>query len=473
MGKIAVLSDPHLIHRYHKNYDKISEFKRLINLIMSYNPEKVLILGDFVDKKFVFQGHPISYIDGSKYQIPIVKIIKDTEINWYALLGNHGDKNILQSISQAADNFYYMETNTTAILDNDANTDNNLLETANALYWFANIGVNESYKEIEKKIKIFCHAVSQYPAKNKKNILLTHLDFVKKGRNTGLEDELINTISSSFDLIINGHEHVYKKKYKRENIILVPCALPAWVSLGSGSIHNFTFKDAQLITKGKRKNPHGFLLLDEESLNHEFVPFQPYSPTVEVLYDVSGKDLEQIDTEWRKIAEKVSDLLLDESNFNSIIIIPVFTGNMDQLYKIDVNRIFNVISYDFEKIFLVEFREKALITTSLTMEKLEDEGELLNIEKVFEKTLEHIEDIKTLLTEKEIFLTNDQITSLISSIRLPDNNMFYTREKTSINNYIGDIINKILPKFNDFLNSDYVPIDIVNILDASSKKRVN
>lgn len=473
MGKIAVLSDPHLIHRYHKNYDKISEFKRLVNLIMSYNPEKVLILGDFVDKKFVFQGHPISYIDGSKYQIPIVKIIKDTEINWYALLGNHGDKNILQSISQAADNFHYMETNTTVILDNDADTNNNFLETSNAFYWFANIGVNESYLEIGKKIKNICQAVSQYPAKNKKNVLLTHLDFVKKGLNIGLEDELINTISSSFDLILNGHEHVYQKKFKRENIVLVPCALPAWVSVGSGSVQNFIFKDGQLITKGKQKNPYGFLILDEELLNHEFIPFQPYSPTVEVLYDVSGKDLSQIDTDWRIITQKVAGFLLDKEEFKSIIIIPQFTGNMVQLYKIDVNRIITIISNDFEDIFLVDFRGKDLITTPLTMDKLEDEGELLNIEKVFEKTLEQIEDIKKLLKEKKINLTIDQISLLVSSIRLLDDNIFYTREKISINNYIADIIKKVLTNFNEFLNSDYLPIDIINILDASLKKEVN
>lgn len=438
---------------------------------MRYKPCCVIILGDFIDKKLHFQGHPISYIDGSKHQIPIVKIIKSTKINWYALLGNHDDENILKSVSEAADNFYYMETESEKILKQvERLAENNPLETDNLLFWFANIDTNESYLEIEKKINAFCQAVSQYPNHNKKNILLTHLDFVKKG-NIGLENKLLKVISASFDLTLNGHEHTYKKKFKFENIVFVPPSIPTWVSMGSGSIQNFSFEKYKLIPKTKLKTPHGYLLLDDETITHEFIPFKPKMPTVEVLYNVSDKDLSQIDTDWRRIAEEASSLFIGKEGIRAIIIIPVFTGNMENLYKIDVDRVLQIITNDFDNLYLIDIREKDLVTTSLSINKLENEEEIINIEKVFTKTIEQVEEIQEQLKDKQIEISNENLLGIIQRIKTQDNKFFYIREGKSINQYISDIIEQNLPQFNEILKSNYSLIDIVNILEETLQNR--
>ena len=471
IDKIIILADTHLIHSYHRDYDKISEFKRLVKNFMSYKPSSVIILGDFIDKKLRFQGHPISYVDGSKHQISIVKIIKSTKINWYALLGNHEDKYILKSVSEAADNFYYMETESEKILKQvERLAEDNPLETDNLLFWFANIDTNESYLEIERKINIFCQAVSQYPNHNKKNILLTHLDFAKKG-NIGLENKLLKVISASFDLTLNGHEHTYKKKFKFENIVFVPPSIPTWVSMGSGSIQNFSFEKDQLVPKTKLKTPHGYLLLDSETLTHEFIPFKPKMPTVEVLYNVTDKDLSQIDTDWRKVAEVASSLLIGKEEIRAIIIIPVFTGNMENLYKIDVDRILQIITNDFENLYIVDIKEKDLVTTSLSTNRLEDEEEITNIEKVFTKTIEQVDEIQEQLKDKRIDISIDDLVRIIQRMKTQDNKFFYRREGKSIHQYISNIVEQSLPQFNEILESNYSLIDIVNILEETLQRR--
>ena len=472
MTKIGILADTHLIHAYHRDYDKIQEFERLVDSIIEQNPNIILVLGDLFDNKFTSQSHPISHIEGSKHQIPIVEIIKNTGIDWYALLGNHEDSMVLKSIAQASPNFYYMKTNPEISKNQDVLKYQKPLEIENAILWFANINMDKKFSQKEGELKKFCQSVSKYPNSGKKNILLTHLDFIRRAQNVGLEDNILKTLSTNFDLILNGHEHTYLKKYKFDNIVIVPPSMPSWIMMGSGSIQNFSYEQNKLVPKNKLKTPHGFLIVDDETLEHQFFPFKPYMPSIEILYDVSGKNLPDIDENWRSIAGEVKTKFVGNEGIASLIIIPIFTGNMEHLYKLDVNRIFQIISNEMDRIFITNMRDRDLVTTSFSIKKTEGEEEFLNIGKVFAKTLEQLENIQEQLKKKEIKISNERITEIILRMKALDRKFFYKRGKNTINKYISDIIESLLPQFNDILNKSYLPIDIISILEVKVKKKV-
>ena len=472
MTKIAILADSHLIYAYHKKYDKIAEFKRFIDLLLNNSkPDIIMVLGDFFDKKFTNQGRPISHIEGSKSQIPIVEIIKSSKIPWYALLGNHEDESVLKSLAQSASNFHYMSTDLEDLVKNKEN-DKQLLETDNALFWFGNVQIDQSYKKKEELLKKFAQVAARYDSNNKDNILLLHIDLIRRSATIGLEDNIVKTLSNSFKWVITGHEHTYLKKYKKfQNIICVPPSLPTWVSMGRGSILNYKFSEGNLIQKGKYKDIHGFLMLNDEDFKLEYIPFRPTMPTIEVNYDVTGKDLSVIEEDWKNISEAISHELIGKFDIQSIIIIPIFTGKMKHLYTFDVNQVLGALSDEIEEINIVEIREKLLEGSSLSIDEL-GENEIMNTELVFSRTLKQISIIKVRLEERNIDIEDEKISGLINKIKDLDQNFFYIKtQNKNIRKYVSEIIELLLPNFNEILQKSWTASQITNIIEESFRKR--
>ncbi len=469
MTKIAILADSHLIHAYHRKYDKIREFKRFINLVMEERPDLILVLGDFFDKKFTSQGRPISHIEGSKNQIPIVDIIKETKIPWYALLGNHEDRNVLKSLAQSAQNFFYMETDLVKLLKINE-TDRLLLETDNAIFWFANVEINQNYRKKEELLKKFSQVASRYDSKNKKNILLLHIDLIKRSASLGLDDTLIKILSDSFKLVFNGHEHTYIKKYRKfQNVICVPPSLPTWVYMGRGSVLKYDFKEGRLNPRGEFTDKHGFLILNDNDFIVDFVPFRSVMPTIEVDYDVTGKSLSSLDEEWRKISEIMTQSLIGQYNIQSLIVLPIFRGDMEHIYIHDANQILDTISNEVKNIYFVDIREEISKDSSLAIKDL-GENEIMNIEAIFAKTLEQIEDIQEKLKEKGIYIRNADAYAIINKMKDLDKDFFYIKNK-NIDKYVSEIIELVLPEYSNILKISFSASKISSLIEESYNKR--
>ncbi len=466
MSKVIIISDAHLIHIYHSEYDKIAEFRRFVKEFMEENPDIVLVLGDFFDKKLTSQSHLISHLHGSDQQIQIVDIIKSTKIPWYALVGNHEDEIVLKSIDQSTPNFHYMETQ----VSKGSVIEESILKTDKCNYWFSKVNVNERYKEKEKQLKLLCQAATKYDSPNKKNILLTHLDFNKRSETVGLEKNLIKILINSFNNVLNGHEHTYKKKHLFEGVTLVPPSIPTWITAGKGSILTYTFENGELKEKTKRKSPHGYLIFDETTSNISFKAFKPYMPSIEVHYDVTGKSLVDIEKDWSIISTEIQEMYVGKDNIEKLIIIPRFTGNMHHLHRIDVNHTLGIVANDIPHIFITEIRDMDLIS-SLTSIDTPEEDEYLNTEKVFEKVLTEVDQINTLLEEKNITISNSQIVSLVNRMRELDDNLFHKKGKKSISNYITELVENLLPEFNEILRMSYNPSDILELIETSFKRR--
>jgi len=469
MSKIVILADSHLIHTYHSEYDKMEEFKTLVEDIRSQEPVAIFILGDFFDKKFSNQGHPISHVEGARHQLPITDIIESINVPWFSLLGNHEDKSVLKLISRTAKNFNFLLTDSKIGLTPEATEFEKPLIIDGVRFWFGNIQEKENHRTKELKIKEYCQAAAKV-AKDK-NVLLLHIDMIRRGEDIGIRKELIELLSKNFNLVLNGHEHTYSTKVDGfNNIILVPASMPTWIGIREGLIEKYEYIDEKLKKKGtKLQEPHGYLLLDTDTLKIDFIPFFSTMPAVSLLYDVSDKDLVIIENEWRKIVENLKQQFIGKQNIKSLIIIPILTGNLGSLLPFEINSILELISNEVPDVHIVDIRKKDLKTPSLDIEA-PDEIEILNLDGVFAKTLDQAENVVKRLNQMKIFFSSDQVKKIINKMRKEDLNFFFEKGAKNIKVYAADIVNVLLPEFNEILKKDWKNTDIISIIDNSFEK---
>ncbi len=471
MSKIVIIADSHLIHTYHPEYDKMEEFKILVEEIRSQEPVAILVLGDFFDKKFSNQGHPISHVEGARHQLPITEIIESINVPWYSLLGNHEDKSVLKLISRTAKNFNFLLTDPKIGLTTEATDFEKPLIIDGVRFWFGNIQEKENHRIKELKIKEYCQAAAK--VSKDCNVMLLHIDMVRRGEDVGISKELIELLSKNFKLVLNGYEHTYSKKVDGfNNVILVPASMPTWVGIREGLVEKYEYTNEILKKKGtKLQEPHGYLIFDTDTLKIDFIPFHSTMPAVSVLYDVSYKDMVIIENEWRKIVEDLRQQLIGMQNIKSLIIIPILTGSLGSLLPFEINSILELISNEIPDIHIVYTRSKDLRTPSLDIEA-PDETEILNLDGVFAKTLDQANVIVKRLNKIKIYFSSDQVKIIINKMRKEDNNFFFEKGAKNIRVYAADIINVLLPIFNDILKKDWKNTDILSIIDKSFEKEV-
>lgn len=471
MSKIAIIADSHLIHAYHPAYDKMEEFRRLVEDISTKEPEAILVLGDLFDKKFTNQGHPISHVEGAKHQLPMAEIIESIEVPWYSLLGNHEDKAVLKLMSRTAKNFHFLITDPINGLTAEATEFEKPLIIDGVRFWFGNIQEKENHRTKELKIKEYCQVAAKV-AKDR-NVLLLHMDMVRRGDNVGINKELVELLSKNFSLVLNGHEHTYSTNVDGfTNVILVPPSMPTWVGIREGLIEKYEYVDRKVERKStKIKQPHGYLLLDTESLKIDFIPFHSTMPAISLLYDVSDKDLVIIENEWRKIVEVLKHQLIGNYGIKALIVIPILTGNLGSLLPFEINTMLEVISNEVPSVHIVGIRKKDLKTPSLDIEA-PDGAEILNLDGVFARTLDQAEEIVERLDQMKISLTSDQVKKIINKMRKEDLDFFFEKGTKTIKVYVTDIVNVLLPEFNEIFEKDWKNSDILSIIDSSFEKEV-
>ena len=476
MTNIAFISDPHLTHAYHFRYNKLADFQRLVKDVLQQNPDAIIVLGDFFDKKATDQGRPLSHIEGSRQHFPLVDLIQKTEIPWYLLTGNHDDIHILRSIAQSASNCYYCATNPEKIISGRTLLeDEKPIILDNIVFWFGDIDYrlkNERKKELFQQ---FRQAKNKYvPGHNKKSIILTHLDLIPRGKGVGVEKEILGLIVEAFDLVINGHEHSFLTKIqgysKCKNI---PAALPWWIAKGRGIVQKFSWTDKKLTPSVKLISPFGYVMFDTKNFSlskKNFHSFLPSVVSIEVNYDVSDCTLDTIDKDWNLIAKTITEKIVSSySEIHDVIIIPVFTGDMGNFMAFDFNNKLDEISNKFNHIFIAEFREgDGLKTHSFSVDELHDVS-FTNAEGVFQKTLEDVGIIVDHLKEKKIDVSESQIINMISQIQNSQHRFFQKQERDPIYSYLGKIIETLQEPLEELVNRSIPPTEVSNMFRKTAK----
>ena len=472
MGKIALLADSHLVHKYHKEFNKITEFARLIDEVMENKPEAIIFLGDFFDKKASNQGRPITHPQGARQQFPLINIMKKTDIPWYLLTGNHDDKGVLKGIAQACEEAcFLMATKPEKIKDVSTEFSEKPLTIGNLVFWFGDIDIDTIYKEKKNRLQSYMQANDQFDSKGKKNVLLLHLDFIRYGEGVGLDKDLIQSLSHNFDLIIDGHEHAYNSSVDSfNNVQIAPPCLPPWIVKGRGISITYKFENNKITRLiPKPKQPFGYFLLDDQTAKIKISYFQTSMPCVEVTYDVTGKELSDINDDWMLIAESLKKDAFFTEIITGIIIIPIFDGTLENIMKFDINHILDTVSNKHENIFIQEFRKtKDFKILSFNIDSLKSD-DILNVDDVFDKTTLEAKDIQMDLKKKGINITQAQISEFINSIKQSDSEFFFEKKNKSIPVYMGELIETLLTNFDSILKEEFDIAKITILLRESGK----
>src|SRR5271157_7387 len=470
MSRIAIMGDTHLLMSFHEKYDKFVEFSRFIEQVQADEPISIALLGDFVDKRQFLQGRLITWGEGSEYQIKIEKMIESTNINWYAMNGNHDDERVYPSIEKATPNFKVV-----AITKKGENGSNiEPVEIGNINAWFAPIPHDAAAQVTKEAFQELARRKSIFTKNTKPHVLFLHINMIHRGQDTGIDDDILDIVASNFDRVINAHEHVYGVHKKKKNVIYMPASFPTWVVKDRGFVKKYAFKDGTLQETSKFRNPFGYLLLDDETLEVEFKQFPPAMANVEVIYDVTSASISQVRGDWQTIAEDIHHELVASGKFNNMLILPVLTGTIEPAISFTFNNDVAAVFNAFTNIYVHAFvPDENLVQPSYSIDKLRNER-LPTRETAFQNTKDQVADIVKKLGEKQIDVNPENIIDIISKIENIGTAFFIEKSK-SLNaaKYIGGVIENILPELNRTFDSSIEMASIDPVLGLAMKAKSN
>ena len=257
--KVILYSDLHL-YNHHKlliNSETALNFLGFINDYAQKNNINTLICaGDFFHTKSrAYAPHVIqAWLK--------LKDIYKAEINHYMLIGNHD-------------------------MSNPNNTMNSILFIYSD---YVKIIPDYVFKDFNNtRVHFFSYGLQKFEdfiyAENKKNILIGHIDIIGFVMSNGIPARTGYRIKDfeKFDLVFTGHYHKHQEK---ANVTYI------------GSVFQTSF--------GERDQDHGFIVLDLDTLNWEFIQFKR-APTYKIFDINSREDVDKVEVDNSFIRVKLRD----------------------------------------------------------------------------------------------------------------------------------------------------------------------
>ncbi|MFW9877508.1 MAG: metallophosphoesterase family protein [Candidatus Thorarchaeota archaeon] len=464
--KVAIIADIHYNYEYNENYDKSSEILRAIKQIMKNSPDVIFVLGDLFDYRRADSGGPLSIEQGDKKRNPLVKIINDTKIPWFIILGNHEKYDTLEAFEIMCSKLKFLFT-LPKLKPKKMDTGRNYpIELESLILWGSSIQEKGNRtKNKELILREYCKTARNITT-GKKKILLTHLNMIKT-KGPGIEEEILKDLNESFDLVLNGHEHTWAKSgiSNYSNLIQIPALLPWHVRKGIGFIQKLNFNDGILKETSKLRFPNGFVLLDVNSLNLNYIPFYANIPHIQIHYDITGKDSEQIANDWAEISQQVAEMYIGKNKIQKIIIKPVIEGVLKNIVFYHINAILKNINNDFPDVIF------SPIATGDSFEKAKIVGESdlkhpeLKWESILSKIIENSDNILTILEDEDIHFTNKNVKIILEKLKKEEK--ILTRGN-SLYSTAGSFITSFLDILNDEFNTSIEKHEIESILSEAS-----
>ncbi len=467
MTTIAIVSDAHVVHKYHDAYDKSKEFDRFVKKVLEQEPEVIIALGDMVDEKFTDQGRPISYPEGAKAQFPFVETVNKSNIPWYVLLGNHDDRDIFKTIEQSCGKLKVYATDPSKIGTPGAADCERPLVFDGVAFWFVPESTMWSEKRKMEVLHEFFATKARY-LKAKKHVLLLHSDVVRRGEK-GLSKQNVDTISKQFDLTLCGHEHEYAKVLNKPNVLCVPASFPTGVKKNSNPARKYKHSRSGLAVQQDWEEPFGFVMLDTVTLKSNFIEFNPSACTVEVEYDITDKETNQVKEDWKVILDSVKRDVIDSAKYSLVLVMPIIVGKMELLTKITLSNDLDQVVNTYQSLFVTEPRyEKAVIIGQSLEEDVQSPD--LSQEAVFDRVKEQIDSVVALLREKGVVIDERKVVAAIEVMADSKETFFEKKGNKTQKDLSVSITKKLLPFFKEHFNMSMKEADIVNIIDNAENE---
>lgn len=229
--------------------DSFEIFKsKILPAIEKEKPVATIFLGDILDPH---SGRTDPrWPRGDAASRKFVGVLKESKIKkFYALKGNHDYTEPLKVMSEMGGPEFI---------------DDGWLGIGNAAFYF----FSSRYPNLQKAIDDL-RSIPNPNIKAENKILLMH-ENVSVGGVENIPKDVMKEISKKFDLILNGHEHVYRNPYKR--VYCLSSALP-WRPGYDNCDIEITWKFENDKPEIKEKgNSFGFWILNTEQMDPKFIP---------------------------------------------------------------------------------------------------------------------------------------------------------------------------------------------------------
>lgn len=250
--KICIIADLHLFSsEIGGNWpeDSFIIFKdKILPKVKNEKPDAIIFLGDILDPHSG-KSDP-RWPKGDEASGKFVEALKKVGVkNSYALRGNHDYFEPLKNIS---------EMGGPKFIDNDW-----LILGDSAFYFFSS-----RYPNLQKAMDDLKSIPDpNFDAKNK--ILLMHENLSIKGADN-IPEDVMKEVCRRFDMIFNGHQHVYDKPYN--NVWCLSSALPWRPGHGNCDVEIIWEIEESKPEINENESKFGFYLVDIERKHLEFVP---------------------------------------------------------------------------------------------------------------------------------------------------------------------------------------------------------
>jgi DNA repair exonuclease SbcCD nuclease subunit len=417
--KIGIISDAHLFQTFTECYDSIKDFESVINDVKKrVNPDMLFLVGDMFD----YKKTPTIYVrhyEGEECMIKIRKILEKFGNPVFVIKGNHDREEILKGLEQTVNNFHYVKNDVKNFGDFSVCFMDSFYETG--MYSTSTLeGIENFLKKSVSKLKEFKNT----------SILLCHETFAPY--DNSISKSLIEFIIKNFDIVINGHMHMWETNaYNSKNVFCLPSLLPSKIAKGKYWIEEYEWKsEGKIFEIKKRESPFGYVVLDTETKKLEFYGFVPSKKIVGLTLETTNLSLEDSRKRFKILLQEVDK----RDDKKDIIVLPELVGELSflPLYLTDIIESFPTIFVENIKsdrtLFKSDLKTEVVSPPTLTIEQLyekieKDVSTLIdeikketNI-KLGEKDLKTI--IKTLIEEETIEKPASQLRTRLQSILSP------------------------------------------------------
>jgi DNA repair exonuclease SbcCD nuclease subunit len=391
----VVISDAHLFQTFADNYDSVRDFDRAIDEIRTkIAPDMLFLAGDMFDYKKTETMY-VRHYEGESHMIKIRKIIEKFGKPVYAIRGNHDKEEILAGLEQTVENFHYVKNDAKSFGDFSICFMDSFYETGG--YTTDVLQVIETFlKEVISKMKRWENTL----------ILLCHETFAPY--KNAMPDSLVKFLRKNFDLILDGHMHLWNSKaYGSDSVICLPSLLPSKIAKGKYSMERYEWGSQDSGFKREMiESPFGYIVLDTESKKADFYEFTPSKKIVEVNLDITDLSLEEARKRLRTIFAEIDK----RNDKNDLIILPQLKGEMtfSPLYVENVKE-------DFPELYIDNIRYQETILKTILRSQVVS-APTLTVEQLCEKMKNEIPNLIEEIKRKGVGIDESTLSAILKEL---------------------------------------------------------
>jgi len=240
------------------------------------------------------------------------------------------------------------------------------------------------------------------------------------------------------------------------------------VKKNSNPARKYEFDGNQLEVTQDWEEPFGFLILDTGTLSLEMKTFHPSACTIEIEYDISGKEMVAIKEDWRTILSAIAIDAVNSGKYSTVLVMPIISGTMERLTKVTLEADLKAVGEDFSGIYIVEPRFGKINPISYSIEEDERLPELSK-DAVVRRTLQQVEEIRDRLAEKDILVDKAGISKVIQVMTSGDDKFF--QDKGNHKDITFKMVNLLLDFLKDQFGIEINEIELNKVITNAFGKK--